>query len=182
MKLIGWGILVILVDLRYDNVDLVVDLGGWLMLFFGLRRIWRLDNAFRVATGFAFLGAIASLPELFPPYDALTAFGGNARLAVLTVAGGAVIILSCTGLMRVAGQAGDRGVESRARRLRGVQAVSVVLSLFVGPTQLSLPDGDVGLPGFVVVALGFGTVVWFVLLAFSQSVIPSTTQRSQAIT
>ena len=51
MKLIGWGMLVILVDLRYENVDLVVDLGGWLMLYFGLRRIWRLDNAFRVATG-----------------------------------------------------------------------------------------------------------------------------------
>jgi len=57
-----------------------------------------------------------------------------------------------------------------------------VLSLLVGPTQLPLPDGDVGLLGFVVVALGFGAVVWFVLLAFLQSVVPSTAQRSQAIT
>ncbi|MDX6282352.1 MAG: hypothetical protein QOH03_3423 [Kribbellaceae bacterium] len=187
MKLIGWGMLVVLLDFRYENVDLVVDLAGWLMLYFGLRRVWRLDNAFRVAAGFAFVGAVASLPELFPLLGDRTVFGGELRLALLIVVGGAVIILTCTGLMRVADQAGDLSLERRARWLRGMEAVSVVVSLLIGPRQIVVSGGDrigdvVGLVSFLSAGLAFVAVVWFVLLVFSQNVIAATTERSQAIT
>jgi hypothetical protein len=186
MKPIGWGMLVILIDLRYENVDLVVDLFGWLLLYFGLRRVWRLDNAFRLAAGFAFVGAVASLPELIPPYVAAEVFGGSARLGLLIIVGGAVIILTCTGLMRLADKAGDRSVENRVRWLRGVMAISVVLSLAVGPRQIIVSGGDTsdltGLFALLVVALAFATTVYFVLLMFSRSVSALTTERSQAIT
>jgi hypothetical protein len=187
MKLIGWGMLVVLLDVRYENVDLIVDLAGWLMLYFGLRRLWRLDNAFRVATGFAFVGAAASLPELFPLVGGHAVFGGELRLALLIVIGGAVIILTCTGLMRLADKAGDRSLERRARWLRGTEAVSVVVSLLIGPQQIAVSGGDpvgdvVGLVSFLSVGLAFAAVVWFVLLVLSQSVIGAATQSSQAIT
>ncbi|MEV6410892.1 hypothetical protein [Kribbella sp. NPDC051718] len=187
MKLIGWGMLVVLVDFRYGNVDVVVDLVGWLMLYFGLRRLWRLDNAFRVACGFAFVGAVASLPELFPLFGGAVGVGGELRLAVLIVVGGMVIILTCTGLMRVADQAGDHSLEQRARWLRGVEAVSVVLSLLIGPRQIVVSGGDrmgdvVGLLSFLSLGLAFVAVVWFVVLVFSQNVVGSPTERSQAIT
>lgn len=187
MKLIGWGMLVVLVDFRYENVDLVVDLAGWLMLYFGLRRFWRLDNAFRVACGFAFVGAVASLPELFPLVGGPAGVGGELRLALLIVVGGMVIILTCTGLMRVADKAGDRSLEQRARWLRGVAAVSVVVSLLIGPRQIVVSGGDrigdvVGLLSFLSAGLVFVAVVWFVLLVFSQNVIETATERSQAIT
>jgi hypothetical protein len=187
MKLIGWGMLVVLLDFRYENVDLIVDLAGWLMLYFGLRRLWRLDNAFRVATGFAFVGAVASLPELFPLFGGGVVFGGELRLALLIVVGGAVIILTCTGLMRLADKAGDLSLERRARWLRGTEAVSVVLSLVIGPRQIVVSGGDssgevIGLLAFLSVGLAFVTVVWFVLLVFSQNVVGTTTESSQAIT
>ncbi|NEA34381.1 hypothetical protein [Streptomyces sp. SID13031] len=188
MKLIGWGVLVILLDFHYQGVDLIVDLAGWIMLYVGLRRIWRLDNAFRVATGFAFVGAVASIPELLPLFGGPAFVGGEARLALLIFVGGAVIILTCTGLMRVADQAGDRSLESRARWLRGTEAVSVVVSLLIGPRQaIVMGGGDpvggvVGLLAFLSLGLAFVAVVWFVLLMFSQSVVNPTTVRSQAIT
>jgi hypothetical protein len=187
MKLIGWGMLVVLLDFRYQNVDLVVDLAGWLMLYFGLRRIWRLDNAFRLATGFAFVGAVASLPELFPLLGDRPVFGGELRLALLFVIGGAVIILTCTGLMRVADKVGDRSLEQRARWLRGTEAVSVVMSLLIGPRQITVSGGDrmgdvVGLLSFLSAGLAFVAVVWFVLLMFSQNVVDQATDSSQAIT
>jgi hypothetical protein len=186
MKLIGWGMLVVLLDFRYDNVDLLADLAGWLMLYFGLRRLQRLDNAFRLAAGFAVIGTAASLPELLPLLGRGAVFGGMARLALLIVAGGAVIILVCTGLMRLAEKAGDRSLERRARWLRGVEAVAVV-SLLVGPRQISVSDGDpggdvVGLVSNLSVGLAFVAVVWFVLLVFSQNVIAADTRSSQAIT
>ncbi|MFI5711229.1 hypothetical protein [Kribbella sp. NPDC051620] len=187
MKLIGWGLIVVLLDFRYDNFDVVVDLAGWLMLYFGLRRHWRLDNAFRLAAGFASVGAIASLPELLPLLGDRPVFGGELRLAVLIVVGGMVIILTCTGLMRVADKAGDLSLERRARWLRGTEAVSVVVSLLIGPRQIAVSGGDrmgdvVGLLSLLSVGLAFVAVVWFVLLVFSQNVVGSTTGSSQAIT
>ncbi|WP_328330264.1 hypothetical protein OHA70_08285 [Kribbella sp. NBC_00382] len=187
MKLIGWGMLVVLLDFRYGGVDVVVDLAGWLMLYFGLRRLWRLDNAFRVACGFAFVGAVASLPELLPLLGGRPVFGGEIRLVLLTVVGGMVIILTCTGLMRAADKAGDRSLEQRARWLRGVEAVSVVLSLLIGQRQVVVSGGDrigevVGLLSFLSVGLAFVALVWFVLLVFSQNVVKAATVGSQAIT
>ncbi|GAA0950814.1 hypothetical protein GCM10009554_51370 [Kribbella koreensis] len=187
MKLIGWGMIVVLLDFRYDNFDVVVDLAGWLMLYFGLCRLRKLDNAFRLAAGFAFVGALASLPELLPLLGGRAIVGGELRLASLIVIGGMVIVLTCTGLMRLADRAGDRSLEQRARWLRGTEAVSIVMSLLIGPRQLVVSGGDrmgdvVGLLGLLSAGLAFVAVLWFVLLVFSQNVVAATTERSQAIT
>ncbi|HEY0616344.1 MAG TPA: hypothetical protein VGD15_02105 [Kribbella sp.] len=175
-KLVGWGMLVVLVDLKFENVDLIVDVVGWLLASAGLRKLWRLDRAFRPAAGLASLGAVASLPELIPSYD----FGGWLREGLLTLIWGAVVILTCTGLMRVADRVRDERVESRARWIRSAQVIAVALALAFGWRSDGELASGFGLLAVLAVVFGFGTAVAFILAMLSRNSV--TTFRDAAIT
>jgi hypothetical protein len=92
---IGWGTLVVLIDVRVSGVDVLVDLVGWAMIYFGLRAVWKLDNALRIACGFAFLGALLAVAEL--------AFGSLAAspLMVGTYLGPATVVAAVTAVLVV---------------------------------------------------------------------------------
>jgi hypothetical protein len=92
------------------------------------------------------------------------------------------MVLTCTGVMRLAEQAGNRALCHQVKWLRSalVGAVGVGLVLAWEPSEPAV--GGLGLLGFLVGGLGFVAVVLFVLLMFSQSVPETETQSSQAIT
>jgi hypothetical protein len=182
LRWVGIGLIVVLVDFRYAGVDLLVDVAGWAMVYAGLRKIWRLDNAFRVATGFAFVAGAASIPQLFPLAEGEPAIGGQLLLMVHLFAAGAVMVLTCTGVMRLADQAGNRPLTRQVLWLRSALAIAVLTSLLIGWDPSSFSGGGLGLLGFLVLGVSFVAVVLFVVLMFSQSVRESGTQSSQAIT
>jgi len=170
-RLVGFGMLIVLVDLRYEGFDFVVDLVGWAMAYAGLRKLYVLDQAFRTAAGFAFLGAATAVAELLPPFAGW--------LGVLeTIAWAGVVIPACTGLLRVAERAGDRRIANYARRLRSAEFVAVVMALLIGWGIDA--EGGLGLVAFLTVALGFATAVLFILLMLSSS--RPATRSSQAST
>jgi uncharacterized membrane protein len=94
-RLVGWGTLVVLIDVRVSGVDVLVDLVGWALIYFGLRAVWKLDNALRIACGFAFLGALLAVAEL--------AFGSLAvfPLMVGTYLGPATVVAAVTAVLVV---------------------------------------------------------------------------------
>jgi hypothetical protein len=174
-RLVGLGMLVVFVDLRFDGFDFVVDLVGWVLAYVGLRNLYKLDRAFRPATGFAGLGAIVSLTQLIPSDGELAGWLGA---AVETVAWAGVVICSCTGLMRIAEGVGDRRFAARVGWLRSAAFVAVVMALTIGWGADAA--GGLGAVAFLAVAVGFGTALWFVLLMLLP--IRLTTDRSEATT
>jgi hypothetical protein len=153
MKLIGFGLLIVLVDLRYDGVDVIFDLVGWAMAYAGARKLYPLDKAFRAAAGFAFLGALLAVGELLLRQDVP---------ALEAIAWAGVAIPSCTGLLRITG---DRRVANYASWLRSAVFVSVVMTLMIGWGTSA--GGGLGLIAFLTIALALGTAVLFVLLMIS---------------
>jgi hypothetical protein len=169
-RLVGLGMLIVLVDLRYHGFDVVVDLVGWAMAYAGLRKLYLFDKAFRAAAGFAFVGAISSVAALILQADG----GVNLFSVVATIAWAGVVIPTCTGLMRVA----ETGVANYARRLRSAEFVAVVMTLLVGWGIDA--EGGLGVIAFLSLVLGFGTAVLFILLMLGRSRL--TTVGSEAIT
>jgi hypothetical protein len=116
------------------------------------------------------------LPELIPSYD----FGGWLREGLLTLIWGAVVILTCTGLMRVADRVRDERVGSRARWIRSAQVIAVALALAFGWRSDGELDSGFGLLVVLAVVFGFGTAVAFIVAMLSRNSV--TTFRAEAIT
>ena len=169
-RLVGFGMLIVLFDLRYEGFDILVDLAGWLLAYAGLRKLIALDKAFRAAAAFAVIGAISSVTELFSWSDA----GVNWLTVLATIAWAGVAIAGCTGLLRV----GDKRVGNYARRLRSALFVAAVMTLLVGWGTDA--EGGLGLLAFLTVMLAFGTGVLFILLMLSWQ--HPATERSEATT
>ncbi|GAA1557160.1 hypothetical protein [Kribbella lupini] len=168
---IGGGTLIVLIDLRLSGFDVLVDLVGWALIYVGLRAVWRLDNALRIACGFAFLGAVFAVAEL--------AFGALATMFASAVALVCVAVAVCTALMRVAGRRGEPAIERWARVLRSALVVVTLSGLALSPLMLGTYLG----PALVLAAVTAVVVVAsYVLLLMDRRVAGISTVSSQSIT
>lgn len=65
MALVAWGFLVVVVDVRFNEFDLIVDLVGWMMCLAGLGRVRPRSRWFGYTLYACMVGALLSVPELF---------------------------------------------------------------------------------------------------------------------
>jgi hypothetical protein len=168
---IGGGTLIVLIDLRLSGFDVLVDLVGWALIYYGLRSVWKLDNALRIACGFAFVGAVFAVAEL--------AFGALATMFASAVALVCVALAVCTALMRVAGRCGEPTIERWARGLRSTLVIVTLGGLALSPLMMGTYLG----PALVLAAVTTVVVVAsYVLLLMDRRVTALSTLSSQAIT
>lgn len=160
----AWGLLVVVLDLRINGVDLVLDPVGWAMMAVAAGRLAR---AFPGTAGFrvAQAAAVAALPVSLLESVGAT---GSLLVAAATVVTTAFVFAVCTSLMVV--------VPSRrvaANRIRWADlALAVVPLLFVERVEVS---GDAGLLAAVVLLLvvaAFVVLVWFLVLLLGVGKMP----------
>ena len=159
LRVVAWGLLVIVLDLNIDQLDLIADPIGWAMVLVAVRELRRLHPAFAAGVAAAAVGLAVSVPEWFGaegwPISVAT---GLAQLVVL--------FSTCSALIDLV----PEKIEV-ADRLRWFAAAFAV---FLGPVLLLIPDPISSAPlvapvtvMVVVAAIGLVIVfVWFLVLLF----------------
>jgi hypothetical protein len=155
------GFLVVLVDLRFNGLDIVPDLAGWALVLVGLSSLVGRSGWFQLASAAAAMELVASVFELLQPATGLAAL-------VDAVAGPAVVLGVCSGVMATVANPGVR------RTADVIRWLSVVLGLMDLAFRSAAVDGqqDLGGPAalavvlFVVVALG--VLVWFLVFCWRE--------------
>ncbi len=156
LNLLAVGLLMVVLDFRVDDIDLVPDVLGWVIAALSLLRL-EPHVAFKAGAATAGIAAAVSLPALVAPEGL---FLGGVATAAFTV----VIFATCTGVMAL------RPSTCRsAQRLRwtilAVTVVSLTLGYQVGDTAGGA-EGDtytVAMTAVLVLAAltGFVTVILF---------------------
>ncbi len=165
LRLAGWGLLLVFVDIRIDGVDVIPDLIGWVLAVVAMSRLQTLHAAFAVARTAAGAGVLVNL-AIYLGADAVLV-----ALEAITV--GVFVFAVCTGLLRRAAQAGDAGTARAAQQIRWAHATLTALSV-VGLLATGGQTVDVtGEPGFALVLIGALAVLallgWLIYLLFSRS-------------
>ena len=93
MALVAWGFLVVVVDIKINEFDLVVDFAGWMMCLTGLGRVTQHSRWFGYALYGCIPGALLSVPEFFG------ADIGPAGGIVLAVAMLTLVFGTCSGII-----------------------------------------------------------------------------------
>ncbi len=165
LRLAGWGLLLVLVDIRIDGVDVIPDLVGWVLAVVAMSKLQTLHAAFAVARTAAGAGILVNLAFYL---------GAEAVLVALdAIAVGVFVFAVCTGLLRRAAQAGDAGTARAAQHIRWADATLTALSLVglvVTGGQTVVVTGE---PWFAVILIGALAVLallgWLIYLLFSRS-------------
>ena len=138
LRLVFWGLIAVVVDVRIDGPDLVPDPVAWLVALVGVARLARLHPGFGVAAVGCGLGLLVSLPDWAQPGDGST--------GLLTgVAETVVVFGTCTGLIAIlTGVAGldGAGAGGPLTALVVVLAVAAVVVLVCFLVLLFRVSGD----------------------------------------
>lgn len=159
------GLLVVLVDLRFNGLDLVPDVVGWALVLVGLRFLVGRHGWFQLASAAAAIELVVSVFELLQPAT------GPAVL-VDAVAGPAVMFGVCSGVIVTVANPGVR------RTADVIRWLSVVLALLDLAFQAAAVDGqqDVGGPAALAVVLfvgvALGVMVWFLVFCWRHRALP----------
>lgn len=147
------GLVLVLVDLRFQGVDLVPDPVGWGLAAVALGSLQTLHRGFRVAGVAAWLAVIPSLPEWVGVEHPL--IGVAVSLALLVV-----LFAVCTAVMAV----------SPARRSTAAAVRWLGLGLTAALALAILAASVEGSVGVLVLTVGLAdlvVVVWFVVLLYA---------------
>ncbi len=147
----AWGLLIVAVDLRFDDLDVVPDPLGWLFALAALTSLAGRHRAFGLASSAAFVGLVVSVPLWF---------GGQDALELVHLVAELVVVFSvCTAVMAVC-----PAHRASADRLRwwtlGVTAAGAITVV------LAREDDALAPLALVVVLAGLVVFVLVVLLLF----------------
>jgi len=134
---------IVVLDLRFEGVDVVLDPLGWLVALFALAGLAKEHPAFGIASLACLVGGAVSVPDWFGP-------GGNFVTLVTGLAETVVVFATCTGVMAVCPQ--ERRTADRLRWW--------VLGLGLALLALAPAARDLAA---LVIAVGLAGVVVFVL-------------------
>lgn len=161
LRQVAWGFLVVLLDVRVNQLDLLHDLIGWGLCLVGLAKLppggWFLLA--RIGAG---VGVVAALPDLLNPPN------GWIVTSLDTVGQTGLVVGVCLGLAPLLGAERTRA----ARWIAGLWLGHDVLGL---ATSALAPDEDlddlmIAVPWVVLlVALGVALAVWFTVFLFQCS-------------
>lgn len=157
LGLVGWGFLLILLDLNINRIDLIPDLVGWPMCLVGLSRLPR-SSWFIAAQIGCLLGLAAEVAGLVNPPD------GWIVQTAGSIAPVALVVGVCVGLLPFVGER-DRAT-ARAIAMTWA-AFHAAVAVFV---QVA-PSNDDSLDPLVLigVVLGLALAVWFIVFMFRLS-------------
>ena len=157
------GYLLVLVDLRIDGFDLVPDLVGWALVLWALVPLTRRSDWFRLALVAAVVELVLSLVEVRQPV-------GGLALLVDVGAGAAFIFAVVTGIIATVGREEVRAAGDPVRWTNLVMGlVAFVLVTMVDSGQVVDLGGG---PILLVVLVGLGAVVWFLVFCWKQRAQP----------
>ena len=158
------GYLLVLVDIRFNGLDLVPDVAGWVLVLMGLGSLLGRSGWFRLATAAAAIELVASCFELVRPATGLAAL-------VDAVAGPAVVFGVCSGVMATVAAPAVRRTAEAIRWLSVVLGVVDLASraAFAGQEDV---QGLVALAVVLFVVVALGVVVWFLVFCWRQRALP----------
>ena len=165
------GLVVVLVDLRYEGFDLVPDWAGWLVVALALRQVAERHPALRVATALSAVAVGLSLLRWTPLFtDDSGNHGVAATIEALLTSG--VVVAVCWALVDVLAAA-DRARARHAAAIRWLDPVTTVSGLALPAWAVSAhPGGEpAGLEAGALTPLALLLLVgalavraWFILL------------------
>jgi hypothetical protein len=152
------GYVLVLVDLRFNGFDVIPDLIGWALVLWGLLPLLRRSGWFQVAIAAAVVEVFVAAIELTQPAGSLTGLTD-------IVAGTALVFAVVTGVIATVGRPDVRAAGDPVRwtnLIMGVVAFVLVALVDAGQT--------VNLRGALplVVFVGLGAVVWFLVFCWQQ--------------
>lgn len=168
LRLAGMGMIVVLADLKVGGFDLIVDAVGWVLVYAGLARLTRLAADFKPAKLVTGPAILFSFFEFTRP-EGTTAESIAIVGLVTTVA---VVVLTCTALMRVAKRAGDEATAATAGHVRLANLLMTLVAVVVAILADSEPSevtGGAGLLVLLLIIAGFAASLWFIVLLFSRA-------------
>lgn len=155
LRLIFWGLVLLLIDVKLDNVDILNDIAGYLVIFAGLRELARVDVAFEYAKPFAAGGAVAA---------AVITFAGPSNWATDAISAlidGLLVWTICTGIIRIALPAGHAMLAEAARVRRNWNVIAVVIGAAASVIGYYVP---MTLPWILIPAIIFGFIIGALVL------------------
>ncbi|QJC52463.1 hypothetical protein HGI30_13440 [Paenibacillus albicereus] len=147
LRRIGWGLVLVLLDVRIAGIDWLPDFIGYMMAASGSMRLGSEFAALRRAGRLAGLLAAVSLPGILMPYTVgLTEGISQLPISVqlygqlLMALHAALIVLLCTGLRQAAAAAKARDIQQEAVGRRTFYAVLAFALLLFYPFQFNLEE------------------------------------------
>jgi len=148
----GWGLLLVLLDLRVNGLDLVPDPVGWLAVLLAARSLSPLHRAFAWSVAASVLGLVASVPEWLGT-------GGALVSAATSVAETVLVFATCTAIIAL--------VPARRSAADAIRWADLGLSLaFVPVLLLAAADPDLGALTLLVGLAAMVVFVCFLVLLF----------------
>lgn len=168
LRLAGCGMLIVLADLKFDGFDVLVDAVGWVLVLIGLSRLTRLDAEFSPAKTLTGPAIIISFSEISMPEGA----SPQTVAIFVLVTTAAVVVVTCTALMRAAKRAGDEATVTMASQVRSANALTTLVAVVIAILSGGEPSDVTGGAGLLVVLLviaGFAASLWFIVLLVSRA-------------
>lgn len=175
LTLVGWGLLVVLLDLRFDGFDVVMDPVGWAMVVAGLGRLRHRHPGLATARAAAMAAGVVSVVQV------VLALANPIASAWVSVAEAlldlAVVVPLCTAVASLLADHDPR----RARTVTTIRTAEIVLTVVLLPVAvwgaMTTPPGSVEsmttvdagwltVPGIALVLAGLGVRVWLLVLLF----------------
>ena len=158
LSTVAWGLLLIVFDVRINELDLLPDPIGWAMAFFALWSLSRVHPAFGTASVAALAGGLVSIPDWFGATSDVFAL-------VTLVAQTVLVFATCTGIMAASPR--DRPLANQLRWWDLALTPVVLVILLPQETRADLTG-----PVLLVVIAQLAVFVLFMMLLFRASRAP----------
>ncbi len=160
LQLLAWGQIIVLLDFRIEDIDIMPDPLGWGMSMAAMATLAKLHRGFVAAGWVSMVGIVASLPGWVNP-DALAPLL-EVILGVLTLV---LVVATCTAIAET--------LPERAATARSVRTWTLMTTaLLVVGILLATLTPDVTALLLVVGIVALGVHVWFLVLLFSAARLP----------
>lgn len=145
LRLIFWGLLLVLLDVRLDTLDVLADAAGYVLVAVGAGRLAGVAAGFRTAWLVAWAMAVPGLADAVVPLQAHPVWG------TLTILGDAWLLWALlTGIAAWTAAEGRPDLAARARRCRAASLVLLALAL---PLRFLAGGGGGDASGIAVILL-----------------------------
>ena len=156
MALVAWGFLVVVLDFKINEFDLIIDFAGWMMCLTGLGRVKQLSRWFGRALYGCILGALLSVPEFFAA-DIGPAGGIALALAMLMLVFG-----TCSGIIECVRNARIGATANTIRWWTLALDVLGIVMIVAAHTGSGVGGPEV----LLLVVPGLVLAIWFVVFLF----------------
>ena len=158
------GFIAVLVDVRFNGLDVIPDLAGWAFLLIGLGALVGRSGWFQLA--FA-----AAAAELVASFFELTQAATGLPSVVDAVASPLVVFGVCSGVMATVSSPAARATADAIRWLSVVLGIVDLASRVAVDGQEDV-SGLLGLGVVLFVLLALGVMVWFLVFCWRQRTLP----------